>query len=559
MKNATFYKASFFTLLLVLVFMIKGCYNDDNPVDNNTNNSTGTGYINGTVYKADGNTLFGATVSVGNNICICDEKGGFFLKNVSAGSKVLVNFEMDNYTYTQKVVTVIANRTVTLDASLIQVGAKQNINAATGGSVQFNGAIVNFPPNSLVDSKGNSFIGTALVKATYFDPSIDAFYGCFPGEFKGVRRDNSETPFESFGFISVEIFNGSEKLQLASGKQADITIPICAKLQGNAPQSIPLWYYDEEKGSWIEEGTAIKSGNNYVGTVSHFTMWNADNPTETSYLTGRVVDSNGDPISLSRVFSIGADYAAAYVITTLDDGTFNLPVKASAQVNVHAKYYNYSSNSAYYQTPSAGQTSNIGDITVPVDSMNIVTVIGRIVDNTGAPLDFVYVKLWDSNYVDSQYNPPSHVPDDLTATNTEGYFKMFGKTNMSYYVEVMAYYFDTTTYKTRFHLTTGDDYVVIDMGDLQIDVGGVWVLCTVVDADDNPMANISYSSSEGRYPNIFDNSKDGVTSTDGKIAIWARPNITMWLKLYNGTDTKLIDAETGDMGETVDLGNVTFP
>lgn len=34
---------------------------------------------------------------------------------------------------------------------------------------------VQFDPNSLIDSKGNSFNGTAQVKATYFDPTEKSF------------------------------------------------------------------------------------------------------------------------------------------------------------------------------------------------------------------------------------------------------------------------------------------------------------------------------------------------------------------------------------------------
>jgi protocatechuate 3,4-dioxygenase beta subunit len=557
MKNYfTFLKTFLLLSLLVSFVLIDGCQKYDNPVNNN---NPETGNISGTVFTSNGKTLYGATISVGNFTAFSDESGGYFLKNIPVGTKVLVNFKLDNYTYTQKIVAVIANHTVTIDASLINIGTTQNFNASTGGSIQFNGAKVDIPANVLIDSKGNAFVGTATVKATYFDPSGDAFFGCFPGEFKGTRTNSTETPIESYGFISVQIFNGAEKLQLKSGSQANITIPVCAKLQGKAPQSIPLWYYDEQAGKWMEQGTATLNGNNYTGTVSHFTFWNADNPTETSYLTGKVVDNNGNPISLARIFSIGQDYEWAYVVTTLADGTFNLPVKASSNINVYAKYWKYSSTPQYYQSPAAGQTSDIGNLVINVDSMNVVMVIGRIIDNTGQPLGGVYVKLWDSAYTNSEYNPASHTPSDLSATNADGNFKMFGTTNKSYYVEILGYYFDTTQGMPKFYFDTGNQYDTKDLGDLHINVGGVWVTATVVDSSGFPMANINWASSEGKYPNIFGNPKDGVTTTDGKIAIWARPNITMWLKLFTNSNTKNLNVNTGNLGDSVKVGNITFP
>ena len=63
----------------------------------------------------------------------------------------------------------------------------------------------------------------------------------------------------------------------------------------SAPAQIPLWYFDEEKGVWQEEGFAKREGNKYVGTVTHFTDWNCDDPTEGATIIGRVIDCNGNP------------------------------------------------------------------------------------------------------------------------------------------------------------------------------------------------------------------------------------------------------------------------
>jgi hypothetical protein len=43
-----------------------------------------------------------------------------------------------------------------------------------------------------------------------------------------------------------------------------------------APPTIEMWFFDEVKGIWKEEGIGTKQGSVYVGEVSHFSSWNFD-------------------------------------------------------------------------------------------------------------------------------------------------------------------------------------------------------------------------------------------------------------------------------------------
>ncbi|WP_019616818.1 carboxypeptidase-like regulatory domain-containing protein [Psychromonas ossibalaenae] len=88
---------------------------------------------------------------------------------------------------------------------------------------------------------------------------------------------------ESSGAVSVDLFdNSGAAVNLGKGKRAKIMIPLASHLDArNAPQIIPLWYFDEQRGYWIEEGFAYlgrdETGSySYNGHVSHFTTWNAD-------------------------------------------------------------------------------------------------------------------------------------------------------------------------------------------------------------------------------------------------------------------------------------------
>ena len=95
--------------------------------------------------------------------------------------------------------------------------------------------------------------------------------------------------------------SGGQKLQIASGHTAQITMTIDASQMATAPASIPLWHFDEANGYWKEEGNATKEGNKYVGTVSHFSWWNCDAQFPTVILNVNVVDHGSHPLSNVRV------------------------------------------------------------------------------------------------------------------------------------------------------------------------------------------------------------------------------------------------------------------
>jgi hypothetical protein len=67
-----------------------------------------------------------------------------------------------------------------------------------------------------------------------------------------------------------------QPLTMAAGKQASVSLPIQPGQLGVAPATIPLFHYDESSGNWLEDGTLTRSGNRYVGQITHFSVFNAD-------------------------------------------------------------------------------------------------------------------------------------------------------------------------------------------------------------------------------------------------------------------------------------------
>ncbi|MBI5324286.1 MAG: carboxypeptidase regulatory-like domain-containing protein [Ignavibacteriae bacterium] len=534
-------KRLFLPSLFAVLCLLFSCIKGESPLNPYTGQ---TGSIRGIVTTTSDNPLGGITVSVGSLTTYTDSKGRFFLQNIPAGERVLVNFSDDNYASTQKVTEVLPNRTSEIDASMLLTGTKQNLSTA-GGSISFNGAIVNFPANPFVDSKGNAFNGTAQVKATFFDPSNNAFFGCFPGEFKGVRTDNSETQIESFGFINVEILNGAEKLNLASGKTATITFPISAQLLAKAPSTIPLWYYDESQGKWFEQGTATRVGNNYVGTVNHFSSWNCDQPTQTSFIHGRALDQNGNPVSMAKAHSEGIDYTGASQISTDDNGYFTLAVKSNSNAKVWASYHIFSSVSQNISTPATGDTTEVGNFVIPIDTANLCMITGRLIDNGNFPVQGINLHQYSSNLnlIDYLYS------------NKDGKFLFFGELDTKYIIEI-NYFTSDSSGDTLIVLTTPSSATTVDLGDIKLNIGGATVLGRVVDSLLSPLENIYVYSAEGGS----NQGREYRTDSTGVFSLWVRPDKSFKIYLMGKNQkSKTINASSGALGSTTNMGDIIFP
>ena len=548
MKNALMKKAGLFAVIAMTAFILFSCQNSIGPGGNTPLNNNGQkGNIAGKVVTANNYAVSGVEVSAGSVAAYTNSKGEYYLPNVPGGDRVLVNYRSDGYTSTQKITVVKPNKTSYVDAAVMPIGAQQNLNAAAGGTIQFNNAKVNFPANALVDSKGAPFTKTAQVKATYFDPTSAQFIGCFPGEFTGTRSDNSETIIESFGFMSVEIYNGTEKLQLASNQQSTITFPIPSSILSKAPQTIPLWYYDELKGKWIEEGSALKTGSTYVGTVKHFSNWNCDMPNITSFIEGNVVDKNGTPISFAAVHTTGVDYTGASNGFTDDNGYFKLGVKSSSTAKVWANYHIITSTPQNIATLPTGQIKNIGNIVIPLDSLDFCIIVGRIIDNGNLPVPNITVY---------QYVKDSAKVIDYVTTNKDGVFKFFGETGKSYTIQIKTY-FDSAQQVKTIDVTCPSTPQTIDLGDTKLDIGGSTVIGRVLDVNNNPLVNVFVYSSQGS-PNSGQK-RESQTDSLGKFSLWVKPNITFSINLYYQGLQKTISATSGNLGDTKDLGDIILP
>lgn len=274
---------------------------------------------------------------------------------------------------------------------LVFAAATPQAVSAAGGTVSSGAASVQFAASSFATASGASLSGDAQVAARHLNPTSATFNAAFPGDFQGTRADGSEALLYSFGALQVELSGAAgEAVQLAAGKQATVTVPVPASMQGAAPPSIPLWYFDEEAGLWKEEGAATLEGGVYVGQVSHFTFWNCDKPEKSAYLTGRVT-CGGQP---TEGVVVEATQGQA---TTRADGTFKMgvPANVALQVSVQAA----SNEGLFSAAPvavaplAAQETRDLG--TLALDACP-ATLKGQLVGCTDQPTSGWVVATWGS-------------------------------------------------------------------------------------------------------------------------------------------------------------------
>jgi hypothetical protein len=327
----------------------------------------------------------GATVTAHGQSAVTDKYGYFVLQNVSAPQDRCVALaKMDGYFTAAKAEHPKENGLTNVKLFLMSEGTRQNLNAATGGTINVGsaGASAKFEANGLVTSGGSAFSGTAKVAIRHLDPDNNSFAAYFAGDQAALRSNGDRADLISYGVLRVDIRSTSgEQLQPAPGKPAEITYPIPASMLANAPASMPLWFFDEQKGFWVEEGTATKQGNKYVGTVTHFTDWNCDYPsTESGTLSG-TVDCGGIPMP-NVVIRIGQTVAV-----TDQDGHYTRRVPAGVDLVVfvdpamNAALYTSTPVTVSQLTRGESRTANI-----TLTSKCPSTISGTLTDDQDRPI-----------------------------------------------------------------------------------------------------------------------------------------------------------------------------
>lgn len=379
-------------ILLIGVALFSSCKKDntdDNGGGDNPNPTNTTSIISGIVLDLNNSPIQGATVTIEGSTAApktTNEFGAFYFHNAPTGNRVSLRFEKNNFMKVVRSETRPTNGVVIIHATMIPdyspISTMAIISATSGGDINLydHNTKVSFAPNSFVDASGNPYTGSVKVSLAYLDPSQDYFARLIPGgDMAATNTANLSGYLYSYGIIKVELKDDAgNPLQLKNEttSNAHIEVGVPASMQGAAPATIPLWYFDEIKGRWIEQGFATLTGEKYIGTVSHFTDWNCDVWSEQqATITGTVTDANGNPVAGVSIRT-GQSYANTNAL-----GVYSRTVPSGFDLNVTILNYYGHTQVKPAGVLSSGETKTVNFV---VPQMNYL--YGRIVNCSNTPV-----------------------------------------------------------------------------------------------------------------------------------------------------------------------------
>ena len=231
----------------------------------------------------------------------------------------------------------------TADLAMIPVQVTQPFQLEDNTAIKVDGqTVVSLSANVLMTETGGTVSGQATARVTVLDASKDP--SVMPGDLEQWNADTGEAePIESFGAMNVEFMGANgNRLNLVRGKQASISIPLAlGRRPEDSPKTIPLYYWSDVTGYWVEEGIATLERTAdgkwaYTGSVGHFSTWNADVLYESITLKGCVQDRNGKPVKYAEVTASGKDYVGSSSATTDFDGRFKIEVRPDSELELSA-------------------------------------------------------------------------------------------------------------------------------------------------------------------------------------------------------------------------------
>ena len=171
---------------------------------------------------------------------------------------------------------------------------------------------LHFLANGIVSGNGNAYTGEVIVTAKRIATDDPRLTDLMPGGLIAMDAEGATRVLGTIGMVAVELRSSAgEELNLANGSKATVLFQVADDQLVNAPSEIPLWYFDEDRGLWIEEGIATLQNGSYIGEVAHFSFWNCDAPFPLIHLCGQISCSNGEAASWFKVLVVSDIYGCS--------------------------------------------------------------------------------------------------------------------------------------------------------------------------------------------------------------------------------------------------------
>ncbi|WP_179354211.1 hypothetical protein [Winogradskyella vidalii] len=358
----------------------------------------------GTIIDKHHNPIEGVLITIGDDTALTDSNGVFLINDATVNERFgYIKASKAGYIHgsrnvvpsngTNKVTIMLLEATVT---GTVNSGSAGNISLANGSSVDFDG--------NFIKEDGSDYSGTVNVIVHHLDPVDDDMELQRPGMLYAQNSEGAERMLQTLGMLAVELRGSAgEELNLAEGSTSEIKMYVDPSLMAIAPATIPLWYFDETKGYWIEEGEATLEGNMYVGTVSHFSFWNCDIPAEAITLCISANNDENNPLNNLWVSITSATFGTTHGYTNeTGDVCGYVPSNESLELNVYS--YDFCGSTPLY-SEMIGPFSTDSNISITVqESSDIIeeTIVGNFntCDDNAVTDGYVQLKYGGQTFID---------------------------------------------------------------------------------------------------------------------------------------------------------------
>ncbi len=375
------------------LLMMGGCNSSDNNLKNCEDyvyvDSLSSTHVYGYVRDIDGNALENVLVTTGQDTTFTSGSGSYSFEQCRVvNGRSIVKFENQEYFSVVRTADIVDGE-ARVDAILMPQDSREGVTEVArfdnneGATIKVGNMQVVLPANSLVYEKDEKeFNGSVFASVYYLNPNSETFVKEMPGgNMSGVTSEGKDVILLSYGMVEVTLKDSvGQKLQLKKGAESTLTFPVPDGFKEEQKyEKIPLWYFDEEKGTWVEEGMATKNGDTYTGNVKHFSWYNLDWPELRATIVGRVTNKDGKPlpnilvtISQTSAYSDSAGYYRAFV-----------PRNTPFFVTVKSEDYAGYSNCPFFNIDGLeAQSVYTQDIVLP----NMPCAHGKVLDKGGQPI-----------------------------------------------------------------------------------------------------------------------------------------------------------------------------
>ncbi len=259
------------------------------------------GSLTGRVVDTSGNAIRNATIQIGTQQTSSDANGNFSISDINVSNRVIINISKRDYINNSRIVQIQKDMETSLAVTLAQ-RRSNSFNTSEGATVEGDGGgALSLPADSYLNADGTPYSGSANLSLNYYPISTPQGQAMFPGNFDAINSANQQGTLRSYGFITMSLQDSSgNPLDISGG--ANISIPADLSL-GTAPATMPLWYYDEDRGIWVEDGVATydEATRSYRGQITRIAVYNLDVFMSSGNLKICVEDTEGNKLSNAYV------------------------------------------------------------------------------------------------------------------------------------------------------------------------------------------------------------------------------------------------------------------